>query len=219
MNNADFEKSIQDTVNRSLDMLRQKNQEYAGGEEVTDRFEGFLHAAEIKGTNVYDVLSGLMSKHTSSIYKMLLELSTDPDVEIPIEKVREKVSDHINYLLFFEAMMNDRKGAPEKFDPENDPLSRTIVVKNNYPVKPGSTEWLIQRIDAARELVLDNMEWCSNRSEYSEELTSVWFDLGKDFIKAGVTTKEEFKPFQDRLAGIPTMFPTAFFRSFIKGIL
>ena len=105
MERENFNQVIESIVDRSLSMLVKKNEEYTAGSP--NPFEGFDHTSDITQTNRFDVLRHLMVKHTSSIYKLLDEAAKGKSLDLDL--VQEKVTDHINYLLFFEAMIHELK--------------------------------------------------------------------------------------------------------------
>ncbi len=91
-----------------------KAEEYATG---TDRLHNFRVAAALEGESLRKSLTGMMAKHTVSIYDMC---STDDAYSLPAWE--EKIKDHINYLLLLRAVIQ------EEFDEMRELESATINV-------------------------------------------------------------------------------------------
>lgn len=98
MNQTNFEKAVTEQIQRSLDLLVKKGQEYAG--EHADRLLAFKVAGALEGKTPIQALAGMMAKHTVSIYDMC-----EKPMEHSIEKWDEKITDHINYLLLLRAII------------------------------------------------------------------------------------------------------------------
>lgn len=75
-----------------------KGAEYA----PVDRLYNFRQAAHLEGVTVIQALSGMMAKHTVSVYDMCWD-----GTEHSMEKWEEKITDHINYLLLLKAVLVD----------------------------------------------------------------------------------------------------------------
>ena len=74
-----------------------KAKEYA---QDGDRLHNFRSAAGMSGDSMRSALSGMMLKHTISIYDMCRSRDT-----YPLELWTEKITDHINYLLLLKAVV------------------------------------------------------------------------------------------------------------------
>jgi hypothetical protein len=99
MNNNEFNKIVQDMIDKCMDTLCKKGVEY-GAEE---RFHNFKVAARLEGTTPIKALAGMMAKHTVSIYDMCRECRAGADY--PPAMWDEKIGDHINYLLLLRALV------------------------------------------------------------------------------------------------------------------
>lgn len=88
-------------------ILGDKAQEYA---EDADRLHNFRVAAALAGCTPEAALAGMMAKHTVSIYDMCT--AKDPTFTLPLWK--EKITDHINYLILLRAMVEERAASKPK---------------------------------------------------------------------------------------------------------
>ncbi len=79
--------------------LTAKRNEYAVG----GNYHNFEKAAELLGITPVQALAGMMSKHTVSVYDLVN--SKQP---VDMEQWKEKIGDHITYLLILWAMVNER---------------------------------------------------------------------------------------------------------------
>ena len=102
MNNEAFNKSIGDQFKRCEDLLGVKAGEYAADD---DRLHNFKVAAGLQGINPKNALAGMMAKHTVSIYDMV-----NSDVIFSRSMWNEKITDHINYLLLLNAILDEEHG-------------------------------------------------------------------------------------------------------------
>ena len=93
-----YAECISEMIDHCKQTLIEKHGEYA----TEDNFHNFNQSALLMGISPQLALAGMMSKHTISIYDMM----QDRIVDYPIEKWREKIGDHINYLLILWAMVN-----------------------------------------------------------------------------------------------------------------
>lgn len=99
MDSQSFNKSVQNQLMACEDTLIKKAQEYASSE---NRLHNFRVASELQGVFQEQALSGMMAKHTVSIYDMTFAGITAS----PREIWYEKITDHINYLLILRAMVD-----------------------------------------------------------------------------------------------------------------
>ena len=97
----DFNIVIEQQIDRSRDMLINKNAHYNAGD---DKLASFKRAAAAKETTSQNALAGMMVKHTTSVY----DLCNIEDVtETPLAVWNEKITDHINYLLLLRAVVEE----------------------------------------------------------------------------------------------------------------
>lgn len=101
MNSEWFEKVIKEQIKTCEDVLIGKAKEYATDD---DRLHNFKNAAGMMGCDAKEALSGMMAKHTISIYDMCRN-----GKDYPIELWNEKITDHINYLLLLKAVVTEEK--------------------------------------------------------------------------------------------------------------
>lgn len=110
MNSEEFKNVLNDQINRILEVLAKKGDEYA----THDQLHNFKICATLEGCNPKQALAGLMAKHTVSIYDMI---GTGNDFSI--DAWDEKITDHINYLILLRALIVEE---------ENERLKRNLPV-------------------------------------------------------------------------------------------
>lgn len=89
-----FEDILDAQIKRVRDVLVVKATEYAN----EDRLANFKKAAHLVGATIPQAISGMMVKHTVSIYDMI-----ESGEEFTMEQWDEKITDHINYLILLRA--------------------------------------------------------------------------------------------------------------------
>lgn len=120
-----FNQIIEAQVDMALALFRKKNDAYSGT-QIVDRLAGVKDVAAIRGVSKLEAISGMMAKHTMSIYNMMKS-----DQEFPIEVWNEKISDHINYLLLAAASLHEDR---DELSDEN--LARGEDPDRDYPGQP-----------------------------------------------------------------------------------
>ena len=98
MSSETFERLMEEQIERSRAVLCHKAKEYATG----DRLHNFRVAAALQGCDPIQALSGMMAKHTVSVYDMC-----ESGKAYPIDLWQEKITDSINYLLILNAMVRE----------------------------------------------------------------------------------------------------------------
>ena len=101
MNNGEFHSVIDNQIKTCVEILDSKASEYA---EDGDRLHNFKVAASLQECSVQQALSGMMAKHTISIYDMCRSDEVFSDALWD-----EKITDSINYLLLLKASLIDAK--------------------------------------------------------------------------------------------------------------
>lgn len=91
-----FNNIIEKQISLCNDILCSKAEEYA----TEDRLHNFKNAAGMMGCSTTEALSGMMAKHTISIYDMCRD-GKKHDLSL----WDEKITDHINYLLLLKALV------------------------------------------------------------------------------------------------------------------
>lgn len=94
-----FNDVISEQIERSNGMLQSKNAHY---NPDLDKLKAFKTAAALRGVSTRDALSGMMAKHTTSVYD-LCGAETLADIDV----WDEKITDHINYLLLLRAVVEE----------------------------------------------------------------------------------------------------------------
>jgi hypothetical protein len=83
-------------LQRVRDVLVAKRDEYAN----TDVLANFRKSAHMRGVGMPQALTGMMVKHTTSIYDMV-----ESGKPYSLEVWDEKITDHINYLILLRATL------------------------------------------------------------------------------------------------------------------
>lgn len=105
MNNEQFKDVVTEQFKQCFNTLAVKKQEY--NQDTDDRLDQFKKIAAFRGKSPFDVLSGMMIKHTSSIYDCIDIVSAGGYVSP--EMWEEKITDHIDYLLLLKALILDEE--------------------------------------------------------------------------------------------------------------
>ena len=100
MNNEKFNEVTKTRVEKCLDVMCRKSEEYASD---TDKLHNFKVAGNLQGCSQIKALGGMMCKHTVSVYDLINDYESGKN--IPIELWDEKIGDSINYLLLLNAMV------------------------------------------------------------------------------------------------------------------
>lgn len=98
MKTDEFERIVSEQINRCVNTLNIKSNEYA----TEDRLHNFKIAAALEGITPIQALQGMMAKHTVSVYDMC-----QSGKRYPIELWDEKIGDSINYLLLLAALIRE----------------------------------------------------------------------------------------------------------------
>ena len=104
MTHETFESVMQEQLTLCTDILCKKSKEYSSQE---DKLHNFKNAAGLQGVTQIQALSGMMAKHTISIYDMCMS-----DKAFPVELWEEKITDSINYLLLLKAAVVEEQDKP-----------------------------------------------------------------------------------------------------------
>jgi hypothetical protein len=102
MEHKRFEQVCDDIYELSRSLMISKNDHYARGD---DKLHNFKKAAGFGGTQE-TALAGMMLKHTVSIYDLVDDLAGGNNAHLDLW--REKILDHINYLILLYAMQVER---------------------------------------------------------------------------------------------------------------
>jgi hypothetical protein len=100
MDKGNFKRLFDDTCKKLDELLFKKQKEYATEEDVLHNFK---NAGTMQGISQVAALSGMMAKHTISIYDMIR--SRENGKNFGLDKWDEKILDHINYLIILRAML------------------------------------------------------------------------------------------------------------------
>lgn len=101
MNTDDFAEIVGNQFRICEDVLVDKNREYA----TEDVLHNFRVAADLTGESMRKALSGMLAKHTVSIFDMCQSMEV-----YPLATWNEKITDHINYLILLKAIVLEENG-------------------------------------------------------------------------------------------------------------
>ena len=133
MDHETFKSIITQMQEDSLATLLEKNSGYSNA----DPLHNFHQAAKLKGETTLKAIGGMMAKHTVSIYDLINKASEE---YVPEEVWFEKIQDHMNYLLFLWAAVEEIEIEQNSFE-----LSANSCLHENpqdwYDVEVVTTEY------------------------------------------------------------------------------
>ena len=103
MTSERFNRVLDSVIKKCTDTLGKKAEEYA----TNDRLHNFKTAASLLNCSPIMALTGMMAKHTVSVYDLIQE--HEQGVYIPQELWDEKIGDSINYLILLSALITEEK--------------------------------------------------------------------------------------------------------------
>lgn len=104
MTNETFETILNETFDKIKSVLLAKADEYAAD---GDRLHNFKRAAHLQGKTPVGALSGMMCKHTVSIYDLINGYKMGRAIEPNLWD--EKIIDNINYLILLRAVLREER--------------------------------------------------------------------------------------------------------------
>lgn len=173
MDHETFKSIITQMQEDSLATLLEKNSGYSNA----DPLHNFHQAAKLKGETTLKAIGGMMAKHTVSIYDLINQASED---YIPEEVWFEKIQDHLNYLLFLWAAVEeteiDRNSLEVKVD--NSCLNENPQDWYDVEVPPNSKKPDLNSDEALEEL-RRKLIWSASdeeavTTEYKDEPKDDW---------------------------------------------
>lgn len=116
MEHEKFIKLLDKTIEDIRNVLNKKNAEYSSGK---DKLHNFKRAAKMLQCSPEKALIGMLTKHIISILDIVDEIDFNcgehsnalPSFDKPmeyIEKVNEKITDALNYLILLKALIYER---------------------------------------------------------------------------------------------------------------
>jgi hypothetical protein len=114
MNQADFDKVVQETVASINNLLKVKGGEYAGS---TDRLANFKRGAALTGCTPMQVLFVYLSKHYDAVATFVRDEAMGHQ-RPRSEPIDGRLDDIINYCLLAKALV--REGAEQTVVPDGD---------------------------------------------------------------------------------------------------
>ena len=97
MHNNQFQEVLDTQIQQTTNTLAGKAEEYASD---NDRLANFKSAAHLNHTTQAQAVTGMMSKHTVSVYDMVYD--GKPQTAAVWD---EKIGDNINYLILLKAVL------------------------------------------------------------------------------------------------------------------
>ena len=104
MNQEDFNKLLEERIERTRLTLNAKAVEYASG---YDRLYNFKEAGRKLNVTPEKALQGMKIKHDVSVDDLIRLAGGCPD-KLTEEIINEKIGDSINYLILLEALLKER---------------------------------------------------------------------------------------------------------------
>ena len=103
MNRKDFDKIVEERINKIRESLVVKGKEYQRGDNI---FHNFERGSSITGNSREQVMWGFALKHLISFMDILddCEKYNYPSIEL----LEEKIGDIINYYILMEASIKER---------------------------------------------------------------------------------------------------------------
>lgn len=120
-----YQQIIENMLKVCMDALISKNDEYA---TKTDMLHNFRISATLQGLSIRKALSGMMSKHTVSVYDMINN-SKSYDMKL----WEEKIKDSINYLLILRCVLEEERILKEEIRPSITKPTDTKRHSGRYP--------------------------------------------------------------------------------------
>jgi len=129
MTHEAFERVLQEQLTLCTDILCRKSKEYSTD---ADKLHNFKTAAAVQGVTQIQALSGMMAKHTVSVYDMCMSGKSYP---IPLWE--EKITDSINYLLLLKGIIVEESDKPtevvaDDLDMGEEDVSEPEPIKGKY---------------------------------------------------------------------------------------
>ena len=105
MNHKKFNWIVQQQLDNCKSLLITKGVEYQAGD--TDVLHNFKIAGRVRGITPEQALLGMELKH----YVSIMDIVNNIETTLPtLEKLDEKITDEINYLLLLKALIIERYG-------------------------------------------------------------------------------------------------------------
>jgi len=99
---ADFDEML----NRCLDILKVKGNDYTVGKADTDRLHNFRTVADFTGLTPKEALGVYLYKHVAAIYAFIKS-----DGQAESEPIRDRLADVINYCLLLWKLIQEERRA------------------------------------------------------------------------------------------------------------
>ena len=95
----EFNNVVVEQLEKCTNVLIKKASEYS----TEDRLHNFKQAAKLQNTTIQNAIAGMMVKHTVSVYDMCRS-----EESYPKALWSEKITDHINYLILLQAVLEEQ---------------------------------------------------------------------------------------------------------------
>ena len=178
MNAETFDAFLEETLDRTREVLRSKGHEYAHDPDES-RFHNFEVTAQFLDCSEERALWGFMAKHLTSVNDMIKTSKDNQYVVYPLEQWDEKIGDVINYMILLRGIVHHRASlvctCP---DPAEVPLEdHVVVVTNDDPeihILPDPTDEQKMAVKSHQEQLADYQEEekASNGIKFPENLPS-----------------------------------------------
>lgn len=162
MNPETFDKFLEETLDRTREVLRSKGHEYAHDPDES-RFHNFEVTAQFLQCSEEQALWGFVSKHLVSLSDMVKPAKDGQYVSYSLDQWDEKTGDVINYMILLRGIAHHRASlvctCP---DPAEAPLEdHVVVVTNDDPeihILPDPTDEQKMAVKSHQEQLADYQE-------------------------------------------------------------
>lgn len=131
MNAETFDIFLEETLDRTREVLRSKGHEYAHDPDES-RFHNFEVTAQFLDCSEERALWGFMAKHLTSVNDMIKTSKDNQYVAYPLAQWDEKIGDVINYMILLRGIVHHRASlvctCPDNVEA---PLEDHVVVVTN----------------------------------------------------------------------------------------
>lgn len=178
MNPETFDLFLEETLDRTREVLRSKGHEYAHDPDES-RFHNFEVTAQFLQCSEEQALWGFVSKHLVSLSDMVKPTKDGQYVSYSLDQWDEKTGDVINYMILLRGIAHHRASlvctCPDNVEP---PLEdHVVVVTNDDPeihILPDPTDEQKMAVKSHQEQLADYQEEekASNGIKFPENLPS-----------------------------------------------
>lgn len=127
MNQSEFQKLVDQTVQDTAKLLVMKGEEYAGS---ADRLANFKRGANLTGTTPLQTALIYASKHYDSICTYIRK-DASGEIQKLSEPIEGRFDDLINYCILMKAIVHESSTNSKPFNPERKEAVKYVDIVNN----------------------------------------------------------------------------------------